>query len=316
MPLKIRKFDRSKLKRFRRKKTTIKSKPSRLRVSRTRTSVTRAVAKVLQNYGENKFQGKRLDCIEPRTKQQLYPGQSQKLSYIFLNSGNTLGTAVPNFTPLNLFTFPVGDTSSTRVGNYMYIKHAYCKMNVQCLPIPSEGAPRDDKFLNSPLECRLMVVKSNRKYNPLTISQNPAKTIFLNTENGKFGFDGTDSSINLYQNQPINKRQYLVYMDKKFVIEPPAIRDVYANENTPTITYGTTYAPGKYPHKRQFSIKLPIYKKCHFDDTLNVPDNVDSQWLIMLQVSRQVNCFLPEASQVAPTNFRMEFLGTTTAADS
>lgn len=280
-------------------------KPSRLRVSKTRYSVAKEVSRQLANYSENKFQGFSGGCLPPVPK----PTGTQPLTYCFLNAGESIAGILPEFTAgqaMKLFNFPKGDDNDQRDGSYMYIRQSYLKMEVQMLPVFSETTPQ---AYNATTDFRLMIVKANRKYNKYGKFPDPGQKLFLNTQNEPFGYDGTTATPFLYMNQPINKRDFLVYCDKRFTLSPPSavITDAQFQDNT-------SLQNPHYPIKKRLNIKLPVWKKTHFDDSTNNPDNLDTQWMIIVQAVPSAYC---DAIDTEPNrNWAFSCYGTTTARDS
>jgi len=263
---------------------------------------------MISNIAESKFQGVRKDCLPTVAKPA---GTARPMSYIFLNTGIDMSAAHAEFaTPLNLFQFPKGENNDERIGQYMYLKKSHLKISVVCNPIiAAESA--SDLAVNSPIDCRLMIVKANRKVSKLNFSPDPGNSLFIDTQNSGFGFDETAGSINLLMQQPINKRQWLVYADRKFTLAPATV------EVVSTATRSEYYAPTRHNHKYQMHIDLPMYKKTQFEDTTNTPDDQDTQWLIILQCVRQAHCYTPATGgNLRPENIVMEVLGTTSALDN
>lgn len=279
--------------------------PSRARVSKKRMTAAKSVSKALANFSENKFQGITIDCSIPVGK----PAGTQPISYHFFNTGNQLtGPMATEFAapqgPLDLFTFAQGDANDQRTGNYMYIKKAHMKFEIQMLPeiglTPTQ--------LNSTLDFRLMIVKANRKYNELGNSPDAGLSLFLTTQNDEFGYDSVAAQAFPYMAQPINKRKWLVYRDQKFTLSPPA------TESASGVPGEVTNAAfSKYPVKKMVSFNLPVWKKTHFNNANNVPDNLDTQWLIILQACPTSYC---SPNALAPRNYRVNILGTTSCADN
>ncbi|AXQ65656.1 MAG: putative capsid protein [Cressdnaviricota sp.] len=275
--------------------------PARLRVSKSRYQLNRAIAKQINNMTENKFQGYTGDCLLPVAK----PAGAQPISYHLFNTGGPI-TSIPGFVPMNLFNFPIGDGSTERNGNYMYIKKTHLKMEIQMLPT-SVAAPL--QTLNSTTEFRLMIVKANRKFNKLGSSPVPANSLFLNTQNDQFGLNDTGSTTFINMQQPINKRKWLVYKDMRFTLSPPSKEAV---DSAPE-QWAFNAANPKYPVKKFISCDLPVYKKCHFETDQDVPDNVDTQWLIIIQAVRTNYC---TTSVAAPRDYRLNMCATTSASDN
>lgn len=282
------------------------SKPSRLLSGKSVYKQTTAITKqVMANISESKYAGTRKDCLDTVPKPS---GTQRPMSYIFLNSGIQLSANHPEFTtPLELFTFAQGTNGDQRVGEYMYIKQGYLKMEVTALPYVVDGGTTDP-YINSPVRCRLMIVKANRKNNKFGQSPSPDASLFIDTQNGQFGYNETGGSINLLMKQPINKRKWIVYKDKSFTLTPSAIGEIGTSLTN-------AYAPGG-KHSYKCVQKLPVHKKTHFEDVNNTPDDLDTQWFIILQCAREAHCFQSGPTALRPTNIRMEVLGTTSALDN
>lgn len=187
----------------RRRKAAFK-KPSRLYSGKRVYNQTKAVTnQVMANICESKYAGTRQDCLKTVAKPY---GTLRPMSYIFLNTGSNLAPSYPEFQqPLNMFEFKTGTEGDQRVGEYMYLKHTMLKLEVTALPYETDGeAP--DPYINSPTRCRLMIVKANRKNNKFGSSPVPKDSLFIDTQNGQFGYAETLGSINLLMKQPINKR--------------------------------------------------------------------------------------------------------------
>lgn len=288
--------------------------PSRTRVSTRRYIQTKNVERVLKNFSGSKYQGYNADCVRPSPK----PSGTQPISYHFFNTGAPL-TNMPEFNSMNLFNFPQGDGNTQRVGDYMFIRHSKIKMEVQALPqIYIAGGVQ---ALQSVLQFRLMVVKSNQKYNPCFSQETRAgDSLFLNTQNEEFGYgiSGVTSTATTFLNfaQPINKRKWLVYRDQRFKLSPPAQESV-ASGATAAINTATP----KYNTKKYIEFTLPVSKKTHFTQyeegdpavTYDVPDNLDTQWLIILQCTNGSYC---NAGTERPENYAVNMLGTTSAYDN
>ncbi|AXH74305.1 MAG: putative capsid protein [Circoviridae sp.] len=289
------------------KRSRGKMLPSRVRVSSMRYQINRQITQAMSNVSESKFHSYAGECLNPQSK----PAGAQPMSYVFLNAGTAL-VGAPNsmFVPMDLFNFPKGDSNVERNGDYMYIKKAHVKFEVQMLP----QAGLDFNQLNSTTEFRMMIVKANRKYNKLGNSPVAGNSLFLTTTNDDFGFGvpGGVSTASVFANmqQPIDKRRWLVYKDQRFTLSTPA--QEYGDSAAPQ-QFATNTSNPHYPVKKYLNFDFPIYKKCHFDSAGTVPDNVDTQFLIVLQATRTSYC-LDKAD--VPRNYRVNVLATTSASDN
>jgi len=299
------------------------TRPSRFRVrSKSAYRRTRTAASLVSLVGENKFAGYNSDQITgplgtESARPQNKPGGTQPISYVFFNTG---GPQQPVQTPaqwnnMDLFKFTQGDGKTQRDGDYLYIKHATIKLQVQMLGGPNSGTAGAgvNAGLNSPVLYRLMVVKSNRKNNPLGISPALNDTLFLNTENGEFGPAGTSGSPYLYMNALINTRKWLTYMDRKFVLSPSGV-----DFNDQSAGSSINTAVGKYPAYKNIQFKCPVNKKVHFD-AQDRPDSIDSQWLIVLQAVNTGYLLATSADWSligSPRNYKVQAIGTTSGLDA
>jgi len=293
-----RKVAATKIQRFWRKRNV----PSRLRVSTTRTAQTRMVSRVLSNISENKYAGFTGECLVPVNK----PSGLQPIKYLFYNTGHEI-TALPEFNHMSLFRFAQGDSNIQRTGDYMYIKSTKINMEIQVLP--QQGVSQGED-LQGVIEFRVMCVKANRKYNPLSSFSDPGGSLFLTNVNGKFGYDSTVPTTHQNFQQPINKRQWLVYCDKRFSLSPPSID---------ASSIGGERIQSRVQNlktKKYINLSLPCFKKCHFNNdtgvAVNTPDNFDSQWLIIIQAVRGSYCV--DTTRV-PDNWRVNMTATTVASD-
>lgn len=300
------------------------TRPSRFRVrSASAYRRTQKAASLISLVGETKFAGYNSDSIvTPLGRQnaspQNKPGGTQPLTYVYFNTGGPLGSSQAPTTIWNnmdLFKFTQGDGKTQRDGDYLYVKRAAIKYQIQMLGAPNTGTAGGgvNQGLNSPVLFRLMVVKANRKNAPLGLSYNVNDSLFLNTENTGFGPSGTTASPYLYFNAPINTRKWLTYMDTKFVLTPAGV-----DFNDQSLQSSINTAFGKYNTYKNFEFKCPVNKKTHFG-TDDRPDSIDTQWMIILQAVN-TGYTLSNSSDWstigAPRNYRVQCLGTTTALDT
>jgi len=281
-----------------------RARPSRLRVSSTRTANASQVTRAIRNVSGSKYTGYTKECQDIVNK----PAGTQPINYIFMNTSKditSLGGSLVNYTPMNLFKYPQGTGNDERVGDYMFLRNTKLKLEIQALPL--------DSISRQPvLQFRLMVVKANRKYDSYGSFFDPGNSLFLDTQNGPFGYGvpaGTStSSTFLNMDALINKREWLVYCDKRFNLSAPAINDASNDVNN---------ANSHFKTKKYVTLNLPSNKKCHFKNSAtannNVPQDFDSQWLLILQCVNGSYC---ADGTAAPRNFTMNVIGSTCAYDN
>jgi len=283
------------------------TQPSRLSVSRRRYTKNKAIGNYLNNIAENVFKGYEENCLQPVP---IPATTAAPIGCHFINLGSDLSALYSDFiTSQDAFTFPVGTGTGERQGNYMYIKKSHMKMEVQLLPNVVGPDSETAQALNQNLEFRLVIVKANRKYNKIGETPNPGTSLFLQPDNSAFGYATNGLSTQKYMKQPINRRQWIVYKDTKFILSPPASEydaDVAGTISTMNASHF------KYPIKKHFTFDFNIYKKTHFENVNNTPDNVDTQWLMILLAAPANYC---QGGLSPPRNYTLSFLGTTSAMD-
>jgi len=287
-----------------------KSRASRFRgPSRARAEATMAVSKAMANYAENKFQGSKINALMPVSK----PAGTQPIKYHFINTSKSIAGLLPEFAnPMNLFRYERGDGAGDRDGDYLYVRNSALTLQVQANSIDDDVGTANG--LNNDLQFRMMIVKSNKKYQPFASTADPGNNLFLSVENKPFGYDQTGQNTFDYMVQPINKRRWIVYCDKKFTLSPPCV----AWDSSATATT-INASSGKYNHSKTLRFNCNVNKKCYFDtDAVGdnaVPTNVDGDWFIILQGVRSA---YNATGATAPSNraYTLTINGCTTARDS
>jgi len=276
-------------------------------------------AKVLSLVGENKYQGynsKNASAAETLTPKPKHGG-TQPMSYVYFNAGqafNPVNQGI-HWQEMDVYKYPQGDTKTTRDGDFLFIKGTSCTINIQMLGGANSGTAGAgvNQGLNTPVLFRFMVLKGNRKNNPLGITPSCLKELFLDNENARFGTDDSARSPFEYMNAPLNKRQWNVIKDTKFILEPPAV-----DFNDQSTASSIQTATGKHPSHKNFKMFLPCNKKVHFDAN-DEPDNFDTQTMFILQaVSTGFNLATSSNPGLIslPRNYAVNVLATTTALDS
>jgi len=299
------------------------TKPSRFRVrSGSAYRRTRRAASLISLVGENKFQGYNSSTIVPplgkeSAEPQPKPAGLQPMSYVFFNTSGPMQPAqIPaQWNNMELFSFTQGDSKLQRDGDYLYIKQASIKLNITTLGGSNSGTSGagQNQGLNSPILFRLMVVKANRKNMPLGLAYTVNDTLFLDPTNGEFGpASPTSYSPYLYMNAPINTRNWLTYMDRKFVLSPSGV-----DFNDQSTASSINTAVGRYPAYKNVHFSCPVNKKVRFGRD-NRPDSIDDQWMIIIQAVNTGYLLATSGdwSKIgSPRNFKVQALGTTSALD-
>jgi len=282
--------------------------PSRVYGRKTYNNTQRIVNRTLKSISESKFCGfSPVQCIESVGK----PTGTQPISYHFFNTGTDISSILPEFPAeqiavasqgeMNLFEFNQGDAKNERIGSSMYIKHTHLKVEVQMKHKSDIARPG-----NPTVTFRMMILKAKRSTDKYGESPDPGNSLFLNTENAGFGYDDTLQPTFMHMNQPLNKRQWSVYKESKFTLSAPYQQQ--GELGAPA----ETFVNSKYPNRKLMNIKLPIGKKCNFGSLTNTPNNVDTQWFIVLQAVNTNYC----EDNDRPDNYFVNICGTTSALDN
>lgn len=321
-------FRKSLKSRVKSKSTYRRSYPTRLKGSRKRYIKNKSISRMLNNYGENKFQGSILECLTPVKTENVPSIPNQIINYNWVNLGKQLAPAIgAEWTqPMNLFNFPVlGNTAdnpppeTARDGRYMFINKTHLKMEIQAMPVEDTAGIVNN--LNNAIEFRLLIVRARRSMQPYgTTDDNtavPKNSLYLTPNNRSVGYGSPLSEFSIYQrmNQPVNKRQWSVIKDEKFTLAPPSIAWKDVGDTA------STNVASRYPSKRQLSCDLNVYKKTFFngdEETAalqSTPTNYDTQTLVILQGVRQSYC---SSNTLAPSvrDYSFTIQGTTSAKDS
>lgn len=139
------------------------------------------------------------------------------------------------------------------------------------------------------------------------VSLSPSGSMFLANDNTAFGWGDTPRTAFELMNQPINRRDWMVYRDAQFCLSSPATQDIEGNEPVNASTM-------KYPVRKMLNWNIPIMKKCRFKGPLtNRPENIDTQYMIVIQ---SVIEGYQGYGENRPKNYVINLAGTTSALDN
>lgn len=242
------------------------SYPARLKGSRINYQVAKAVSRAMDKVSENKI-------IPCDTVNEVSPARIQALALATTKSftlGNipAVWSGVTGLQTLSGMNFPLGVGHAQREGKYIYLQKTRVTMEIDMNTIPD---------FSIPVEFRVICCKARRGNNPSGITNNFANTLFLGTDGNEFGhatsgINGTDLMV-----QPINKKDWSVRTDKKFMLTNPLL-----NQDLQGSGVTTTYA-GKYPVFKRMVFNLPFYAKTEIDTNMaNRPADLDYNYLIIV----------------------------------
>lgn len=149
-----------------------------------------------------------------------------------------------------------------RVGNYIYFKKTHFTIQLDMNFITSARAP---------VEFRMVVCKSRQAVMPAGFTDVPQTTLFLNNSGSPVGYQTSGLTGMDLMNQPLNKRDWVVYKDRRFTMSHPMRTDSDGGE----VGYS-----GKYPNRKTLHINLPFWKKTRIGISTNKPEDLDTHFLV------------------------------------
>lgn len=261
-----------------------KNKPKKMKLARTNPSYTRAkvnnmIYNTLKKFSETK-------TIPVLRYDQEGPLEIQVNNPAFW-SGYVLGGAVPAvwtgaWNPLSGIATTQGDSSFRRDGNYVYLNKTHLTFQLNM------SGEQEASTLH---EFRMIVFKTRRATNPVGLAPDPSESLFLDELGNPFGHATTtglgtpaEYPVDLMC-QPLNKRQFVIYQDKKFVLTP--------QQSIPISTETATGFNSKYGSYKRISLNLNHKIKCRYPEpaipaTPVEPSNYDFRYGIVFY-ARPIN---------------------------
>lgn len=270
------------------KALTSKKTPPRFRYSKKTYNKNTQIAKTLGKFSEKKY--------SPFLDQdEVAPSQTSAGAITTRWLGYCLGTAVPTtwtapvgtWTALNGFTYQQGITNNSRDGRFMFLNSSTLNCSIEM----------NSQTRNTPPEqFRFIVFKARRATIPTGVSYNPTDSLFLTTSGDVQGHPvmlGNDLLL-----QPLNKRDWIIIMDKQFTLQAPM------GPSTESSSF-----QGKYPSFKKMRISLTHKIKSAFQDTSDEPSDFDYRYGIVIY-STMVGKDAPAGT------WEFNLRGTTTAFDN
>lgn len=205
-----------------------------------------------------------------------------------------------NYSNLDGYRFIQGTGANQRIGKYMFLKQARLDMTIALQAVSSRNP--------EPLQFRVLCYKFKRNKSLGSIG-NPNTDLFISSSGGFIGvntfFDNTNSpgaaSFDLMNAIP-NRKNYDVYNDEKFILQP-----------TLTIAQGGEYVtPAQdYPVQKHLSFKCLHNSKTEFDLTTSKPIDLQYQYCFTILSAPQGSM-----SKVGVNQWTTSIRGTVSALDS
>ncbi len=311
---------RLKLKKPKRKSTMRRTAPrkklARTNFNKKRISMNSKIYKALRNYGETKLN----PCLN------ISPGASGEASGACVNR-SLGGSAQPGFywgaclsnrptswdtniRQINGISVEQGTEHNQRIGDYIWLKKTHCTFQLDMVPTQNAN--------HGLIQFRLLVVKAREAVTPAGLVYAPQASLFIQNSGQSNGYlsvaSGTPPNnvtpMNEFQvqNMPINKRNWVVFRDQRFVLSSP---QTVANEPAGV---NDLYFSSKYPTRKNFVLNLNHFKKTKYQEIAgvnqNYPLNYDPKYLVMIFAQ-------PIGSNTRPAgNWQVNMTGVTSYTDS
>lgn len=198
------------------------------------------------------------------------------------------------------FAMPTGPGAGQRIGDYVYMKKSVLSLNVQMEPQNDSVRPI------SPYRFRMIVFKPKSRVRTVGDPSDPTQDLFINEIGNNFGHGTqTTSYMDIHQSL-LNKRDYTIISDKKFMLSHPQFN---MPDNANTSNPLRNVAGRQYSCSKDMRITIPWEKKVRYDLTNQVPAdlNVSVGFLLLGQSVDNT-----QASEL----FNVSYQGTTIYQDS
>ena len=165
----------------------------------------------MTNYGETIYTAL-LQQNEVTPTTQVGSTKTYSLQYTL---GENPPTGWTDYTALGGMAIPQGTGTNERVGQWAYLKKGHATISIDMKPNTSSSLPD-----TQPCEFRVICFKAKPGMRNFGSSYSPDTSLFYNTAGQEIG--PTSSGINGsdMQLQPLNRRRWSIYCDKKFILSP------------------------------------------------------------------------------------------------
>lgn len=259
-----------------------KKYPARFNASKRTYNLNYRVAKAMNKMSENKllqtqpFDGSAPVAIRSGEKSYYWGGVIQSIPSSWDTNLNNLAGIV----------MTQGLSAQQRIGNYVFYKKTHIVFQIDMLASSDFDAATQFRFI---------VAKSRQLALPAGLTDTPQTSLFLNNIGGATGHAVTAVTAMDLMNQPLNKRDWVVYKDFKFTLSP--------NE---AAGGGFNF---KYPSRKDIPCDLKYYCKTRIHPTTNTPEDLDAHYIIYIYSSSI-------GKNRSSSHFQVSTRGTTSYSDN
>lgn len=208
--------------------------------------------------------------------------------------GLIMGTHPSSWTAFQCHLGGIALSNTQREGLNVYLKHTTLQVNIDMKHNLSSRAP---------CEFRVIHAKQRRSALPAGITTNPGVALFLNTNGNPFGHastigGGVPKGSDLMM-QPLNRREFIIYSDKRFYLQKPSHLDSDG---------GGQGSSGPYKCARDLKFTFKYNKNTRYNETSDLPENLAYHHFIYIY-ARSID------QQNNADNWEINTRGTTTYED-
>ena len=265
------------------KRTTSTRLPSRYYGgSRKQLTTRRKLGRQMNMIGETK-----LTPTKSFDEKAPVPIQVGAQAYFFaFNVGSS--AIFTSATPVDGITISQGTGFNERVGNYVYYKKTHFSIKLE-MTTSDSGRP--------PTQFRMIVFKIRRQVSPSGLTANFSSDGFLRGDGLSFGHATTGVTGLDLMMQPLNKRDWIIYKDTKFVLQ-----NYNSLNGAPQLIYN------HYPAYKDVQLDLPYYKKSYMGGNTGIsPTDLNFSYGVVIYAHTLGRDGIPadgfEVSQRGTTSF-------------
>ncbi len=260
------------------KRLTRRKMPYRMtpRKTRIQTVVNRAISKKLGGVIETKYIS--LEKLRYETPKQIWSNSLvASPTYVWggvvgnkpseWSSGLFGGSS--QYTNLEGMLCPRGDGQGQRIGQSVFMKHTNIALNL------SMNAQTDGSRDALPYRYRMIVFKPKQRVRTPGNPSDPTTDLFLDVQGNEFGHGQTDIEFMDIWQSLLNKRDYTIVKDSKFMLTPPS----YKSDLSSGVAHNVTHSGAM---SKDINIRVPYDKKTIYDNDTNLPDNLNTATGILI----------------------------------
>jgi len=251
-------------------------RPARLRVSTINYTINKAVAKAVNGVAENKITP--LTSFNETAPSAIQTGAVAYTKSFTVGSIPTVWSGTSGLSALSGMTFAQGTQANQCTGKYIYLQKTHFTLEIDMSPLVATGIP---------VEFRVICFKARRGNNPQGISNRYDTSLFLSPAGSDVGHDTSGITGSDLLMQPLNKKDWDIRSDKKFMLSNPSV--------SATDPDASAYS-GKYACMKRLVYNLPFYSKTEL--VANSPADLDTNYVVVIYARSLGKDFLANKFEV------------------